>query len=137
MSAPFGFGVSDLITVGNLAWRVYKSTKEAPESFRKIHVEVLSLHAVLKEAEETLSHAPLPPARETRLKAIRDGCEGVLQDLDNLVRKYNKLSSKAKSILNRIQWGNEDIVEIRSRLIANVTMLASFVRYVLLSSASH
>ena len=128
MSASFGFGVSAFITVGNLAWRVYKSTKEAPESFHQIHVEILSLHAVLKEAEETLFDAPLPPTRETRLKAIRDGCENVLRDLQDLVRKYESLSTKAKRMLDRIQWGNEDIVEIRSRVVANVTMLTAFIR---------
>ena len=128
MSVPFGFGVSDIVTVGNLAWRVYKSTKGAPESFQKIHVEVLSLHAVLKEAEETLFHVPLPPPRETRLKAVLGGCETVLRDLQNLVRKYESLSTKAKRMLDRIQWGNEDIVEIRSRVIANVTMLTAFIR---------
>ena len=128
MSAPLGFGVSDLMTVGNLAWRVYRSTKEAPESFQKIHVEVLSLHAILKEAEETLFVSPLPPARAIRLKDIRDGCENVLRDLQDLVRKYESLSTKAKRMLDRIQWGNEDIVEIRSRVIANVTMLTAFIR---------
>lgn len=28
-----------------------------------------------------------------------------------------------------MRWGNEDIVELRARLISNVTMLTAFVRY--------
>ncbi len=57
----FGYSVGDCIVVGTLAWKVYKATKGAPDAFQKIHVEVLSLHAVLKEAEETVCKSPQSP----------------------------------------------------------------------------
>jgi hypothetical protein len=50
----FGFSIGDFVAVGNLAWQVWKSCKDAPESFRNVSQEVLSLHAVLKEIEELL-----------------------------------------------------------------------------------
>ncbi len=49
-----GVGVGDFIAVGTLAWNVYKSCKDAPGTFQNISYDVLSLHAFLKEAEETI-----------------------------------------------------------------------------------
>ena len=43
MVAPYGFGVGDFVAIGTIVWRVYKSTKGAPEAFQNIHLEVLSL----------------------------------------------------------------------------------------------
>ena len=69
----FDFGVGQFISLGALAWNVYKSCKGAPETFKNISLEVLSLHAVLKEAEETVFAQPLTPEKQQRLKALGDG----------------------------------------------------------------
>jgi len=75
----FGYSVGDFITVGQLAWTVYKSRRDAPESFNNISIEVLSLHALLKEVEETISDHPLPESKAS-LATITSGCQDVLQD---------------------------------------------------------
>ena len=54
-----GVGVGDFVAVGTLAWNVYKAAKGAPEAFNQIHDDMLSLHVVLKEAEETVGKSPL------------------------------------------------------------------------------
>jgi hypothetical protein len=51
----FGFGVSDFVALGTLAWQVYRSCRDAPENFGNVSQDVLSLHAVLREVEEDLS----------------------------------------------------------------------------------
>ena len=90
-------------------------------------MEVMSLHAVLKEGEETLFTRPLPPARAERLKIIKDGCNKVLVDLQSLVQKYESLNTQSKRTWDRLRWGSEDIADIRSRLISNITLLTSFI----------
>ena len=102
--------------------------KESAESFRNISVEVLSLHAVLKESEETLLVPPPPPASEARLRVVLEGCSQVLNDLQSLVKKYESLGSKSKVTWDRMKWGKEDIAEIRARLTSNVTLLTAFIR---------
>ena len=82
---------------------------------------------MLKESEETLFTHPLPPARAERLKVIKDGCDAVLADLQTLVNKYESLGTKSKQTWDRINWGNEDIAEIRARLTSNITMLTAFI----------
>ena len=129
MVVSCGFGVGDFVAVGTLVWTLYKSTKEAPESFRNIHLELLSLHAVIKETEETVFKYTLPSARESRLKAVKDGLDGVLSDLETLVEKYEGLSIKSRGFVwARMRWASEDITEIRSRLNTHVTLLGTFVR---------
>ena len=124
----FGFSVGDFLAVGTLAWDVYKSCRAAPDSFSNISNEVLSLHAVLKEADETIFKSPQLPKRQARLKTIGDGCQYVLDDLQALVDKYESLGTQSKRTWDRMNWGSEDISDIRSRLISNATMLTVFIR---------
>jgi hypothetical protein len=126
----FGYGVGDVMALGQLAWNVYQSCKKAPESFRDISLEVLSLHAVLKEAEVTLFAQPLPPTRQAGLKVVGDGCRSVLKDLDNLVKKYQGLGSQNPRTLDRMRWGAEDVVDMRLRLISNTALLTAWMRCV-------
>ena len=90
-------------------------------------MEVLSLHAVLKECEETLFHRPLKTTRAERLIPIKDGCYKVLVDLESLVDRYESLGTQSKRTWDRLKWGTEDIAEIRARLISCTTMLNAFI----------
>ena len=128
MPVPYGFGVGDFVAVGTIAWNVYKSCRAAPGSFSNISNEVLSLHAVLKEADETIFRSPLSPESQARLKIIGDGCQCVLGDLQALVDEYESLGTQSKRTWDRMKWGQEDINEIRTRLISNATMLTGFIR---------
>ncbi|KAH0562061.1 hypothetical protein GP486_003233 [Trichoglossum hirsutum] len=122
-----GCNVSDFITIGTLAWNVYKSCKAAPDSFASISGEVLSLHAVLKEAEETVFAQPLSPEKQDRLKVVGDGCQRVLEDLQGLVNKYQKLGTQGRRTWDRMRWHVEDIAELRSRLTSNAVMLNTWI----------
>jgi hypothetical protein len=123
----FGYSVGDFIAVGVLAWDVYKSCKGAPESFGNISSEVLSLHAVLKEAEETVFARHLSLQKRERLKAVGDGCYRVLEDLQTLVKKYESLGTQSKRTWDRLKWGTEDIAELRSRLTSNGVLLTACI----------
>ena len=131
MVVPFGFSVGDFIAVSTLAWDIYESCKDTPGSFKDISDEVLSLHAVLKEADETILSSPLSlsPQSQERLKRIYDGCQRALSDLQALVDKYQSLGIQRKWTWDRIKWGTENIVEIRSRLVSNTTFLTAYIRW--------
>lgn len=129
MVVPYGFGICDFTAVGTLAWQVFKAAKNAPDSFQAIHVEVLSLYAVLKEAEETVFQSPLKPERQMRIETVVNGCTSILGDLQSLVSKYESLGLQSKWTWDRIRWSNEEITELRARLISNVTMLMAVIRY--------
>lgn len=124
----FGFSVGGFAVLGQISWKIYKACKDAPESFKNVSQEVLSLNAVLKEVEETYSDAVLSAARQSRLEMVGDGCRAVLEDLQSIIDKYNSLGRKTKRTWDRLGWGSNDIAELRSRLISNTVMLTTFVK---------
>ncbi|KAF4624010.1 hypothetical protein G7Y89_g14163 [Cudoniella acicularis] len=119
--------VDELTSLCNLAWQIYKLCKSASDSFKNVSSEVLSLHAVLREAEEGLAKHPLPDSRLTRLSTVITGCRDVLTDLEVLVDKYVKLGSKTQRVWNRVGWHLEDIAELRLRLISNAGLFTAFL----------
>lgn len=126
----FGFSVSDFVTLGQLAWKAYKSCKDAPQGFQDISQEVLSLSAVLREAEETFSGQALSAGTQEGLKTVRDGCYSVLRDLQSLLDRYESLGTQSKRTWDRVGWCSNDIAELRSRLISNTGLLTAFIRLV-------
>src|SRR5436190_5435163 len=124
----FGYSITDFITLGQLAWKVYKSCKNAPQSFKDVSQEVLSLSAVLREAEEAFSGQPLSTRTQEGLKTVGDGCHSVLGDLQCLLDRYESLDSQAKRTWDRIGWCSNDITELRARLTSNTSLLAAFIR---------
>lgn len=120
--------MSDFVALGQLAWKIYKSCKDAPEGFKNVTQEVLSLHAVLKEVEETYSDANMSVARQARLKIVRDGCGAALEDPQGILDKCNSLGTGTKRTWDRLGWGSKNIEQLRSRLISNTLLLTSFVK---------
>ena len=126
----FGYSMGDFVVVGQLAWKIYRACKDAPEGFKNIAQEVLSLHVVLKELEETHSDANLSATQQSRLGVVGDGCRAVLKDLQELVNRYNSLGTNTKRTWDRLAWGSDNIAELRSRLISNTGLLTAFLKYV-------
>jgi len=88
MAVSYDFGASDFVAIGTLAWQVFRATKAPLCPSEEYILKIFSLHAVQREAEETILRSPLPPERQTRLKFIADGCSSVLVDLERLVDRY-------------------------------------------------
>lgn len=124
----FGFSVSDCAVLGKLAWKIYKACKDAAEGFKNISHEVLSLHAVLKELDETYSDVTLSATQQSRLETVGHGCRAVLEDLEGILDRYNSLGSKTKRTWDRLAWGSESIPDLRSRLISNTVLLTTFIK---------
>lgn len=124
----FGYSIGDFAALGQLAWKIYKSCKDAPESFKNISQEVSSLHLVLKELEETFLDTNLSTAQQSRLETIGDGCRGVLEDLQYSLNRYNSLGTKSKRTWDRLGWGSKDIADLRFRLISNTGLMTAFVK---------
>ena len=123
----FGFGVGDFIAVGGLCWKVYKKCRESPGNYAQLASEVSSLHAVIKETEELLPEQSLSPKEQARSLQLQQGCEKVLEDLEESLSKYESLGTKAQRAWDRFNFGMEDVKDMRQRIISNVSMLEAFV----------
>ena len=123
-----GFGIGDFITLGQLAWNVYKACEGVPKSFDHVTKEVLCLHAVLKQFEESLTEKDL--SHHKNLKTVVDGCQDVLRDLQALVERYKSLGTTKASWTDRMGYASQDIAELKSRLTSIATLLAAIFRFV-------
>jgi hypothetical protein len=121
--------IGAVVSLCKLAWDVYKHCKDASGSFKNVSTELLSLHAVLREAEENISQTTLSESRLARLTTVTDGCREVVTDVEALVTKYKKLESKTQRVWHNVGWHMEDLTELRLRLGNSATLLTAFMRY--------
>ena len=103
--------------------------KAAPGVFETISMELESLLCVLDEAAETQLSHPLTAQRAARLNTILAGFSSVLRDLQYVVGEYQSLGTNDRSAWDQLRFGNEDIAEIRSRLVMNMSFLTTFRRF--------
>ena len=121
-----GFRVSDFLSVGKLVWDVYSAYADAPKQFRDFSQEILPLHAVFEQVEEHLHNTTTLSRKNTNnLKTLYDGLKGIMEELDNLLKKY-KSWELTSYLFHRLKWGQEDLVGLRERLRSNITLLTTF-----------
>ncbi|KFZ02648.1 hypothetical protein V500_00038 [Pseudogymnoascus sp. VKM F-4518 (FW-2643)] len=129
----FGFSIGDFIAAIELANRIRKEFVDAPSQFKAISDEVRSLSIVLQDVEDRLSGPDLDDQQEKELRDITNSCGDVLSELKKTLDKYSELKSgyagagtRAKRIWKRLKWEPDDIQELRSRIIVNVTLWNAF-----------
>ncbi|KAJ7334726.1 hypothetical protein DFH08DRAFT_879232 [Mycena albidolilacea] len=124
----FGFGAGDIAMVTTLAWKLYKNCKESSEDFRRMSVELMSLHAVLVETREFLEEhgKELEDSRRNRLVMLIEPCMASLKELQDLYDRYESLSTQHQRSWDRLRFGLKDLADVRSRLTTSVTSLTSF-----------
>jgi hypothetical protein len=90
---------------------------------------VKSLSNVLRDIED-LPGQELNSQQTTELHDIAEGCRNVLAKLNETLEKYQELDSdpktfgrKARRVWKRLEFEPEDITELRSRIVANTTLL--------------
>ena len=121
----FGFGVGDILTISELAVKVYTAYKDGPENHRHISEEVEALQILIDGAEQYFTSTIMSShVRDKGQKALK-GCQSVLEDLYSLIEKYK--SPASTSIFKRVKLGTEDLTKLRARLTTNAVLLDSFL----------
>jgi len=94
---------------------------------------VKSLSKFLRDIDDLLPERELTSQQQTELDDIAKGCRSVLKNLNETLEKYHELDSnpkplgrKARRVWKKLKWEPEDIKELRSRIIANITLLNAF-----------
>jgi hypothetical protein len=128
MGMGFGFGAGDLFVLSERAWAVWQLYRDAPKSFQNISQELLSMHALTKDAKELLEDTEISPSQQESLKIVSDGCFAVLEDLEVYMGKFESLGTQSKRTFERLQWDKSRVKELRLRLVSNITMLDAEIR---------
>ena len=140
----FGYGVGDFLAVGKLVWNVYRAYADAPEQFRDISQEILSLHIVIQKVEDQLGISgsdaasgslasgsqpqhvkTLSTKDKDNLRVLYDGLQGIMKELDGLLKKYRNLES-GHNLIDRLKWGQEDLVRLREKIQSHMNFLTAF-----------
>jgi hypothetical protein len=121
----FGFSVSDFITVGQLAWQVYRKCKSASSEFKAISAQLISLHIVIRDVNETIEEWDLPEAKKNYLLQIGEDSHEALNELDQLLKKYSSLGMKSSRTFDRLRYPRAHIEELRARIESYINQLTA------------
>ncbi|KAH9904348.1 ankyrin repeat-containing domain protein [Xylariomycetidae sp. FL2044] len=131
----FGFGIGDFLAVIKLANQVRKDFADAPVQFEQISSELRTLSIVLQDIDTLVSQEDLSEPRLNKLSEIVDSCHNVLQSTQDIIKQYcdlgsekNGLRRRAQRTWKRLKWEPDDIRDLRSRIVTNITLLTSYLQ---------
>lgn len=121
--------MGDILTISELAVRVYTAYKDAPENYSHISEEVEALRVLIDGAGKHLKSPAISIDEIQRGEKVLKSCQTVLTNLDDLMKEYKSVASTNKrQVFKRIKLGTEDVATLRARLISNTVLLSSFIR---------
>ena len=127
----FGWGMGEFIAISGLAMKVYTAYKHAPNDYRHISNEVRSLQIIINKATRYFRSTALSDSDRQEGLEVLKGCRDILEDLNSLIEKYNRLVSANPGHWQVLKWvklGTEDITALRVRLNSNTGFLNSFIQ---------
>ena len=122
----FGWGVGDIVAISQLAMKVYAAYKDAPDDYRHLSEEVLSLQIIIDRAVQQFESTTLSSNDRQHGQQVLKGCESVLEDLNSLIEKYT--SGKTRQAFKKVMLDSDDIAPLRARLISNTSLLNGFIQ---------
>jgi hypothetical protein len=123
----FGFGISDVINLAQLAYATFDGARRACGEHHEITQEFRCLVTVLDDIQSELSDrdSPINMARGHRRKDLKNHIEGCLlhvRQMNAILAKYNGLSDEERghgSFWQKVRFGNgpvKDIAQIRDKI---------------------
>lgn len=139
----FGYSISDVLSLGHLAWNVVQNSRKACGEHDSLTREVSALDVVIRrlgqEAKKPESpinvSAPGDTCRE-ELRVIMADCGKVLRVLDTILNKYNALSEKERSgrkLWQKIRFGNgemADLNDLRSKVLLYTSSITFYLNMI-------
>lgn len=128
----FGFGVGDFFAVGELTWKVFRACKSAPGEFQELSRELSSLHTILLELQdEAKSPNSLLRRRGSKRKPELDlliqNISGVLEEIEDLVTRYQSLGRDQKRTWDRVGFATQDLTGLRTQLSFHTNGINLFI----------
>src|SRR5258707_932711 len=123
----FGFGITDVLTLVQLAYATFDGAKRACGEHDELTQEMSSLVTVLDHVQSEISDpdSPINMARGNRRKELKDHIEGCLRhvrQMNIILKNFNALSNVERgggSLWQKVRFGNgvvKDIAQIRLKI---------------------
>ena len=121
--------VHDIIAITGLAVRISIAYKDASNDYRHISEEVAALKLLVDKVAPHFQSTPISREDYEYGEKVLKDCQGVLEDLNSFIGKYQKLASiNQRLVLNRVKLGKEDITVLQVQLISKTVLLNGFIR---------
>ena len=137
----FGWSASDIATLVELAAKTINNSRKASGEYDELTREVTALHVALRRLQKEADGRDSMLGRsEDELAPIANGCRRILDDLDNILVKYNGLSQKERTVSKlwlKVKFGNGRIVEVadlRAKITYYTSALGLYVNMVTMGS---
>lgn len=107
-----------VVAIAAFAYDICDKCQNGRANFRKLERDLQSLQGLLCLADERLPH-------DREFQIIRNGCEEVRKDLENVISKYAILNQprSAKRLYLQATWSKKNVDDLRSQLSVHVNML--------------
>ena len=140
----FGWSVSDIASLVQLAYKTSQGARAACGQYDDLTRETSSLHVVLNRLKVEAAKPGNPinkdKAHGKELAVIADGCKDILTQLDKVLVKYNALSEQERSVRQlwkKIKFGNgvvADVAALRSKITYYTSSLTLFLNMISLGT---
>ena len=123
---------TEIVAVGTLVCKIYAACAGAPETFQNFLPEIWSLHVVAAKVKDQLSilgssGTVRPDGRNTKgLKILYDNLRTIMEELDNLHKRYKSLTFDHPNPIYRLRWVQENLVGLRDKLRSSITLLNTY-----------
>ena len=117
-----------VVGIAAFAYDIWDRCQNGRSNFRKLERDLRSLQGLLSLADERLPRSP-------GFQIIKNGCEEVRKDLEEVISKYAILNQprSTKRLFRQATWSTKTVDELRSRLSVHVGMLNFCAKSVILS----
>jgi hypothetical protein len=123
----FGFGISDVLTLVQLAYATFDGARRACGEHDDLTQEISSLVTVLDHVQSEISDpdSNINKARGRRRKELEnhiEGCRRHVKEINTILNKFNSLSEAERgvgSFWQKVKFGNgpvKDIAQIRQKI---------------------
>lgn len=126
----FGWSMGDMIAISGLTTRVYSAYKDAPDGYSNIADEAVVLQTLINKVAQHLKSTAISSDDYAYSPRVLNGCKGVLEDLNSLINKSQRLFSTNKRLIFisvKLGPNREDIEALWIRLISDAVLLRGFV----------
>ncbi|KAI4669647.1 uncharacterized protein J4E88_009929 [Alternaria novae-zelandiae] len=124
----FGFSIGDIVLVGNYAYSVYKSCKNAGDNFREITSDVASLRTLLLALDDECknpqsSFQQLSPAQKGELAARLQDCKADLRSVKKILHDFRSLDKRDARYRDRLAFTTGKQAAIREKIATHSVRL--------------
>lgn len=134
----FGFSISDVINIVQIGQKTYRDWKDAPAEYAVIDDHLNSLQCILRRLrqETNTSNSLLTADGEDahQLANILRSSGQTVQQLNDVVKKYESLAKARKRTSDRLTFPIERLKDLRSKLAYSITTLSGFLDIVAVSA---